>query len=133
VAGQPIVRVEGARELRKALKSVEGGLADLKATHNKIAQVVVPAGKSGVPRRTGRLADSIRGTGTKTASIVRAGGARVPYANPIHWGWPARNIKGQPFLSDAGKETEPVWTEIYAHDTQALIDRAITANAMTHE
>lgn len=128
----PVVQVQGARELRKALKAVEGGLADLKATHDKIAQIVVPVGKSGAPRRTGRLAGSIRGSGTKTAATVRAGGARLPYGGPIHWGWPKRHIKAQPFLTDAGKETEPVWTGIYTHDVQALIDRSIAANARTH-
>lgn len=129
---QPVVKVEGARELRKALKSVEGGLDDLKATHDKIAQVVVPVGRRGAPRRTGRLAGSIRGSGTKTQAVVRAGGARLPYGGPIHWGWPKRNIKAQPFLTDAGKETEPTWTGIYVEDTQKLIDRSIAANARTH-
>ena len=129
---KPVVTVVGARELRKALKAVEGGLDDLKATHDKIAQIVAPAGRRGAPRRTGRLAGSVRGSGTKTQAVVRAGGARLPYGGPIHWGWPARNIGAQPFLTDAGRETEPTWTGIYHDDTQKLIDRAITANARTH-
>lgn len=129
----PVVQVEGARELRKALKAVEGGLDDLKDTHTRIAAVVVPPARSGAPRRTGRLAGSIRGSGTKTTATIRAGGARLPYGGPIHWGWPARHIKGQPFLTDAGKATEPTWTGIYLHDTQALVDRSVAANAKTHE
>lgn len=129
---QPVVTVVGARELRRALKAVEGGLDDLKATHEEIAQVVVPAGRRGAPRRTGRLAGSVRGSGTKTQAVVRAGGARLPYGGPIHWGWPKRHIKAQPFLTDAGRETEPTWTRIYTTNTQKLIDRAVTANARTH-
>lgn len=129
---QPVVTVVGARELRKALKSVEGGLADLKATHDKIAQIVVPVGRREAPRRTGRLAGSVRGSGTKTQAVVRAGGARLPYGGPIHWGWPKRHIKAQPFLTHAGRETEPTWTGIYTHDVQQLIDRSIVANARTH-
>jgi hypothetical protein len=127
----PVVEVEGARELRKALKGIEGGLDDLKDTHNKIAQVVVPAGRSGAPHRTGRLAGSVRGSGTKTAAVVRAGGARVVYGGPIHWGWPARHIKGQPFLTDAGQQTEPQWVAIYEHDVQRLIDAEISSKAKT--
>jgi hypothetical protein len=126
---KPVVQVQGARELRKALKQVEGGLEDLKATHERIAQVVTPVGRREAPRRSGRMAGSVRGSGTKTQAVVRAGGARLPYGGPIHWGWPKRHIKAQPFLTDAGKQTEPTWTRIYQQDTQRLIDRAAAAQA----
>jgi hypothetical protein len=42
---------------------------------------------------------------------VSAGRSRtVPYAGPIHYGWPARNIESQPFLLDAmgAKEGEVI-------------------------
>lgn len=126
-----VVEVEGGRELRAALKGVAGGLADLKATHAKISATVTPVAKRGVPHRSGKLAGSIRGTGTASAAIVRAGGAAVPYGGPIHWGWPARNIGAQPFLTDAGKATEPVWVAIYESDVQRLIDAQVTTKAKT--
>jgi hypothetical protein len=129
----PVVKVEGARELRRALRGVEGGLEDLKETHRKVVAVVVPVGRSKGPRRTGRLLGSVRGSGTKTGAVVRAGGARVPYGNPIHWGWPARHIRAQPWLAEAGKATEPTWTRIYTHDVQKLIDTQITTKARTHD
>ena len=37
----------------------------------------------------------------------------MPYAGPIHWGWPAHHIEAQPFLSDAAKATEPQWRSEY--------------------
>jgi hypothetical protein len=64
-------------------------------------------------------------------AVVRAGGARLPYGGPIHWGWPARHLAAQPFLTDAGKQTEPEWVGIYTHDVQQLIDAQITAKAKT--
>lgn len=131
MAAAPILEVEGGRELRRALKGIEDGIANLKATHARIAAMVTPRAKTDAPILTGALAGSIRGSGTASAAIVRAGGARLPYGGPIHWGWPARNITGQPFLSDAGKETEPVWTAMYEHDVQSLMDGEITSKAKT--
>lgn len=126
----PVMEVEGGRELRAALKGVDGGLKNLKATHAKISATVTPVAQRGTPRLTGRLASSIRGTGTASAAIVRAGGAAIPYGGPIHWGWPAHNIAAQPFLTDAGQETQPVWVAIYEDDVQRLIDTQVTTKAM---
>jgi len=128
---KPQLEVKGGRELRRALKSVEGGLEDLKTLHGAAATVVVQAAGSTVPRRTGRLAGSIRGSGTKTMAVVRAGGARIPYGGPIHWGWPARNIAPQPFLTEAAQNTEDSWEAIYADGVQRLIDTSIGQNALT--
>ena len=75
----PVVTVEGARELRKALKAVEGGLDDLKDTHKKIAAVVVPVGRSGAAppdRPARRVGARVR---HEDEAVVRAGGAQVPY------------------------------------------------------
>jgi len=125
----PVVEVQGGRELRAALKGIAGGLANLKATHAKIAAMVAPVGQRNAPRLTGALAGSVRGTGTASAAIVRAGGSKLPYGGPIHYGWPARNIAPQPFLVDAGHTTEPTWTAIYEHDVQQLIDTQVTTKA----
>jgi hypothetical protein len=107
------VRVEGARELRRTLKRAGDDLSDLKDTHATVARIV--AGAATPPRGpTGRLAASVRGSGTKTASVVRAGRKAVPYAGPIHWGWRRRNIEAQPFLTTAAASTEPRWVGLFA-------------------
>jgi hypothetical protein len=54
---------------------------------------------------------------------VVAGRASVPYAPPIHWGWPARNIAAQPFVSQAAQATESQWLPVYLHDVQQALDR----------
>ena len=99
--GKPAVQVTGAKELRKALKNMGNDLSDLTALHRELAEMVAQAARSRVPVRSGALRDSIRGKGAKTRASVQAGARMVPYAGPIHFGWPARNISPQPFLYDA--------------------------------
>lgn len=77
----------------------------------------------GRPRSGGRLKASIRPGATTKAGVVKAGSSRVPYAGPIHWGWPRRNIKAQPFLTTAAKATEPVWMAEYKRHMEEAIDQ----------
>ena len=104
VAGQSgYVRVEGAKELRRALRRAENDLEKkaLKEAHAAGARLVAAAATQIVPKVSGTLAGSIRASGTQTKGIVRAGRKSVPYAGVIHFGWPRRNISPQPFLCEA--------------------------------
>src|SRR5262245_10148527 len=119
----PVVRVEGARELRRTLKKAGDDLADLRDLHRQVAGVIVPVATAGAPHLTGRLAGSLRTGATKTQAIVRAGSAAVPYAGVQEWGWPRRRIRPQPFVVPAAHETEPRWTGIYLDGVQAIVDK----------
>lgn len=99
--GKPAVKVTGAKELRKALKHMGDDLSDLTALHRELAEMVASAARQRAPRRSGALAGSIKGKGSTSRASVTAGSRTVPYAGPIHFGWPARNIAPQPFLYDA--------------------------------
>lgn len=44
----------------------------------------------GVPVDSGKLKASGRFTGQKRKGVVKFGGKRVPWALPMHWGWPRR-------------------------------------------
>lgn len=116
------VRVEGARHLRRDLKRAGVELDSLKAAHDQAARFVAARASAAAPHRTGNLADTVRGAGTKGRASVRAGYARVPYGPPIHWGWPARNIAAQPWISDTARATEPHWLLIYRQAVSALLD-----------
>lgn len=108
------VRVEGARELRRSLRKAGSDLQDLRDdAHRPVSTFVAAQARPAAPRLTGRLASSGRPGATKTSAVVRFGGARVPYAGPIHWGWPARNIKAQPWLADTVDRTMPAWSRMY--------------------
>ena len=96
------VSVEGARELRKALKDVgDEAKAGLKDVNLEVAEIVARAAVSRVPSRSGALRETVRAAGAQTRASVKAGFKRVPYAGVIHFGWPARGILPRPFLYDA--------------------------------
>jgi hypothetical protein len=118
------VAIEGARELRASLKAVDRGLGrELARIHKKVAAPLAEAVASRAPVRSGRLAGSIRALGSQRAAQVAAGSARaVPYAGPINYGWPARNIPAAYFL-EAGLEAEDQATlDRYQAEVDALID-----------
>jgi len=89
VAGGPVVRVEGAKELSRAFRDAGGSVKELSGAYREIARSLVPPAKREAPERSGRLAASTRGLGQRTAAILTAGSARVPYAGPIHFGNPS--------------------------------------------
>jgi hypothetical protein len=95
---QAAIRVEGASRLRRDLKAAGREVTDLKDTHQRVAEIVRDAAQ--VPVLTGRLRQSLKPKGTVASAIVRST-VRVPYGNPIHWGWAKRGIRPNPFLYDA--------------------------------
>lgn len=107
------LEVTGARELRRTLRAAGDDLSDLKEAHRESAHIAAGGTQQHTPTRTGRLRGSVRSSGTLTAGIIRAGRASVPYANPIHWGWPAHHIKAQPYATEGSRATEPRWTVVF--------------------
>ena len=88
--------------LRQLRKARDAGLDEqLKRTHADGAEIVARRAAQLAPRKSGALAGDIRGSGAKRSARVRAGRAALPYAGPIHYGWPERNIEEQPFIADA--------------------------------
>lgn len=120
---KPSVTVEGARELRKALKAVDGGVADLKAAHADAAEIVEQRATQLVPRLSGNLAGSLRSSGQAAGGVVRAGRASVPYAGVQHFGWPGHNIEPKPFLYDALDQRSADVVAVYEQRVGSLIDK----------
>lgn len=117
------LRVDGLGRLRRDLRRFAGDADDLKAANAAAAATVAGAASERAPRRSGRLAGSVRGNRAVGRATVLAGGAAVPYAGPVHWGWPAHGIDAQPFVVDAAQATEPTWLPAYATDLQRAADR----------
>lgn len=99
VEGGTRVRVEGLQAIVRRLGKVTEATADMRDLMHDLGMIVVTAAQP--PRRSGALGNSIRAGRGKTKSVVRAGGARAPYAGVVHYGWPVRNIRPQPFLTTA--------------------------------
>lgn len=122
-ASRAQVQVQGARELRRTLKAAGMDLLDLKEAHRAAGGIVVKGATTRVPKASGKLSATIRAGAGATTATIRAGGARAPYAGPIHWGWPKRNIIAQPFLVDAAEATRQVWEAAYQAQVVQIVNR----------
>lgn len=128
------ISVEGARELRRSLRRAGSDLKDLKDANGRAAEIAAIASRALAPKKSGRLAGTIRSSGTKTAGILRAGSAGAPYANAVHWGrkmWPntrhyratRSTVRPQPFLSEGATNSEGQWLPIYFAELETIINR----------
>lgn len=115
-------QIEGLREVQKALADLSDDLKnEMKPTHLEAAKIVAEAARPLAPVRTGRLAASIRASAVRTGGRVRLGGSAVPYAGPIHFGWPARRITPQPFVYEALDPRRDEVAAVYADRLNDLI------------
>ena len=98
-----VVRVEGLAELQRDLLRADVEFtAGLKALHHDNALMVAADANTYVPvGETGKLAMSIGFNVRARSAAVTAGSRSVPYAAPIHWGWPAHNIVPTKFIYKA--------------------------------
>lgn len=122
-AKQPLVRIDGAKKMRRELRRAEVDMSDLSKPYREAAATVKTAAVPAAPKRSGRLARTVRSSGTRTAGIIRAGSNSVPYAGAIHWGWPARRIEAQPWLSEAAQRTEPAWLPRFIDHMNDVLDK----------
>lgn len=112
MAGRAIFCV-GAKQFSQTMRKAGADMEELKAVNRQAANVVKPVAASLAPARTGKLRKSIRIGASRKAGFVRAGGARVPYAGVINYGWPARHIKPRLFMNRAIASTENTWLRLY--------------------
>lgn len=120
------VRVEGAQKLRRTLKKAGVDMKDLTRLNKEAANTVVPVAKALAPvgdPRNGHIKTTVRAGATQRAGIIRAGDKKRPYGGPIHWGWPARGIKAEPWIAIAAKQTENQWTDVYWDGLMKVIDQ----------
>ena len=100
------IKITGLSEVQRNLRKLSTDALDLNKTefletNKQVAEIVINETKKYVPVLTGALAAAIRNASTKKSAKVRAGNAAVPYAGPIHFGWPSRSIKPNTFLYEA--------------------------------
>jgi len=120
------IKVKGLRSSIKALQAIGVDPAEIKTAGNEAGEIVAREARNLVPVRTGRLRNTIRASRALSKVTVSAGNnGKVPYANPIHWGWFKRNIKPQPFFVKALGITRD---EVYQNYYRSL-DRLIQTNS----
>jgi hypothetical protein len=115
------VRVEGAAELAASLHRAANELDHLDAAHSRVGGFVAAQAGRAAPRRTGRLASSVRVLGS-TGKDVTVGSSLV-YAGVIHYGWPRRGIAANPFLVVPAERTMPTWSDFYYQAVVGIVGR----------
>jgi len=99
VSGGSRVRIQGLNAVVRKLNRAGADAGEMRDLMHSVGSIVVRSAQP--PVRTGITAGTIRAGRGKTKAVVRAGGARAPGAGVTHYGWPARGIHPQPFLTDA--------------------------------
>ena len=121
------VRVTGLSTVVRQLKALGLEVTDLKDAFAKVASEGAERIKGHTPRKTGRLAGSVRGNRAQSKAVVRAGRAAVPYAGPINYGWPKRHIAAAQFMQKGDREMQP----IAVRELEAEIEKAIRRKGLS--
>lgn len=116
-------RVEGLNKFTRALTQVGVEIDDLKDVMGGIAALGARFASGFAPKRSGRLAGTIRGNRAKSKAVVTAGRARVPYAGPINYGWKARNIAPARFMQRADAQVAPRAVQMLEDGVNDVIKR----------
>lgn len=119
------IDVVGLNQLVRFLKQLEPELLDgLKEANAELSDEIAADAASLAPRKSGRLAGTVRSSGTARTGIVRAGRAGVPWTGPIHFGWAARNIEPDKFLYRAFDAREDEITNRYLEALEQIVRAA---------
>lgn len=117
------VHIEGLNRFIQTCKAAGVDMSEFAEASRNTASIVTFGAMSRAPKRSGNLAASIRSGKGKNRVVVYAGGASVPYAGPIHWGWPGHGISDNPFILNAMRESEPVWTGYYERELEKIVSQ----------
>lgn len=127
------VRIDGLREIVRAIRAVDADLAKaLRLGANKAAAIVVDAARAKMPSRTGRAKTSVRAKSTRTAARVTSGGKRAPYVPWLDYGGNVGrgNTAHRPFIADgryvypAFRANREQFEKIYRDELQDIVRRA---------
>ncbi|HEY9351974.1 MAG TPA: hypothetical protein VIP28_01930 [Nocardioides sp.] len=125
------VELEGLNGAIRGLRSLGVEAADLKSVFSAVATESRDVMAGFVDSRSGALARSLRGNRATNKAIVRGGGARVPYAGAVQWGWGAGasasairgSFAGQHFFEKTDAVMEPRAERMIVDGLEDLIDR----------
>lgn len=87
------VEIDGLNGALRALRSLGVEVNDLKAVFSAVSTEARSVMAGFVGSRSGRLARSLKPNRAQNKAIVRGGGARVPYAGAVQWGWGRGNTE----------------------------------------
>jgi HK97 gp10 family phage protein len=119
--GKGKIVIEGADTLQRTLSAAGRDLADWASVNQAAAARLAQDAASRAPRRTGRLAGSIRATSDKRGGQVAAGGGGVAYAKVQEYGWAGHNIRAQPYMRPALTDGRGEIVQLYADRVDHIV------------
>lgn len=122
------VEVEGLRKALREMEKLGVDVEDMKDVFAGIADEASRVMEGLTPRASGALRASIRGNRAKNKAVVRIGKARVPYAGPINYGWPKRNIRPANFTGKTDAVMEDKAEEMLLDGIEGLIKKFETGD-----
>jgi HK97 gp10 family phage protein len=125
------IKVVGLNEAIRNLRAIGVPSAEIGQASQEAGDVVANSARSLVPVRTGALRNTIRAKKIARKVVVSAGNNnRVPYANPIHFGWnydkvnlQAKNIRPRPFFTNALTRTRSQVYQIFFDSIEKLFQK----------
>lgn len=117
-------KIVGLSKLQRELKAAGIDASDLKKAGQNAAKIVMREAKRTAPVRSGDLRRSLRISASKNKAGVLAGNlGDLVYAPVIHWGWRARRIRPNPWVSRAAVTTEDFWYPQYFKAIEKALDQ----------
>jgi len=110
--------VRGADVMATTMHTAGAELSDLTSVNNRVGDLILARARPRTPVRSGRLVGSLRAV-ADTDDVAL--GSDLVYAGPIHNGWPAQNIRANPFLTDAARSSEDAWVGLYAAELDDVV------------
>lgn len=125
------IKVVGLNEAIRGLRAIGVPSAEIGQASQEAGNLVANSARSLVPVRTGALRNTIRAKKIARKVVVSAGNNnKVPYANPIHFGWnydkvnlQAKNIRPRPFFSNALTRTRSQVYQIFFDSIEKLFQK----------
>ena len=111
--------VKGAERFEATTGAAARQLGDLSGAGAEAGRIIADLAAATAPRLTGALAASVQ---PEVAGNVATVGSDRVYAPPIHNGWAAHNIRPQPFLDDATRDSEEKWVGAYTKAVADVLD-----------
>jgi HK97 gp10 family phage protein len=123
------IKVTGLNQAIRALRAIGVPSAEIGKASQEAGDIVAGRARTLVPVRTGALRATIKPRKVARKVVVSAGNnTKVPYANPIHWGWnydkvnlQAKNIRPRPFFTNALRTTREQVYKAFFDSIEKLI------------
>lgn len=115
------ISIQGVKEVKDSLDKLARDLESNIELNKELSTTLSQKASAMAPRLTGALASSVKGNPSADKAQILAGSAAVPYAGVQEYGWPARNIKAQPYLNPAVNDNMGYIIEKYNDSIQKAI------------